>query len=118
MRLFSYLLAARTPQREPVPFQEILPLKLKNKVSGKGDNTSEIYCLYEMSVLLACFKSNEYNQKVCSKEIENFQQCYNESVKTKQGKKEKEAKGILIPGEKKLSSKQVNTLLRKFPQYE
>ncbi|XP_044745728.1 coiled-coil-helix-coiled-coil-helix domain-containing protein 1 [Coccinella septempunctata] len=117
MRLLSCLLAARTPQREPVPFQEILPLKLKPRVSGKGDRTSEVYCLYEMSVLMACFKANEFNQKVCSKEIENFQQCYDKSVKLKQGRKEKEAKGILIPGEKRLSPKQVNTLLRKFPQF-
>jgi hypothetical protein len=30
----------RKPCREPVPFQEILPLKLKDSVSGKGDKTS------------------------------------------------------------------------------
>jgi hypothetical protein len=31
---------ARLPQREPVPFQEILPLRLKKTVSGKGDKSS------------------------------------------------------------------------------
>jgi hypothetical protein len=30
----------RKPCKEPVPFQEILPLKLKDSVSGKGEKTS------------------------------------------------------------------------------
>jgi len=39
MRLNCSFLA-RVPQKEPVPFQEVLPLKLKKTVSGKGDKTS------------------------------------------------------------------------------
>jgi hypothetical protein len=35
--------------------------------------------------------------------------------KKKHKKKEQEQKGILVPGEKKLTSKQVNVLLKKFP---
>ena len=30
----------RRPTREPVPFQQILPLSLKNSVSGKGERSS------------------------------------------------------------------------------
>ena len=33
----------RRPGVEPVPFQEILPLSLKNSVSGKGDKTTGNY---------------------------------------------------------------------------
>ncbi|KAL3286986.1 hypothetical protein HHI36_001472 [Cryptolaemus montrouzieri] len=117
MRLATLLLAARSPQKEPVPFKERLPLKLKSRVSGRGMNTTEVFCIHEMSVLFACLKTNEFSQKLCSNEIENFQKCYSSSLTMREGRKEKEAKGILIPGEKKLSHKQVNTLLRQFPQF-
>ncbi|CAH0549986.1 unnamed protein product [Brassicogethes aeneus] len=115
--LFKSKVARPIPQ-EPVPFQEILPLKLKPAVSGKGDRTSEVCCLQEMSVMLACFKKNEFSQQLCSKEIDSFQKCYTGHLATKKVKKDKEAKGVLTPGEKQLSSKQVNTLLKKFPNFK
>ena len=41
LNFFFYFRAfGRRPCREPVPFQEILPLRLKDSVSGKGDKTS------------------------------------------------------------------------------
>lgn len=109
------VLAARLPGREPVPFQERLPLRLKDRVSGKADNIKEVSCLYEMSLLLACFKQNEFNQALCSKEIESFQKCYKETTARKLERKEKEAKGILTPGDRKMSAKQINQLLKSFP---
>lgn len=45
MRIFTSLLAGvgRRPQNEAaVPFQEMLPLKLKNSVSGKTDSQKEV----------------------------------------------------------------------------
>lgn len=84
-------------------------------MSGKGDNRTDVSCLYEMSVMFACFKLNDFNQTLCSKEIENFQTCYKEATKRKADRKEKEAKGILTPGDKKMSSRQINQLLRAFP---
>lgn len=116
MRLNCNLkIPARLPQTEPVPFQEILPLRLKKTVSGKGDKTSDVACLYEMSIMFACFKNNDFNQALCSKEISTFQRCYKDYMNKKYKRKDQEQKGILIPGEKKLTSKQVNVLLRKFP---
>ncbi|XP_069680864.1 small ribosomal subunit protein mS37 [Periplaneta americana] len=116
MRLFSQLkIPARSPQKEPVPFQEILPLRLKKSVSGKGDKTSDVACLYEMSLMFACFKNNDFNQALCSKEISNFQGCYKDYMDKKRIKKDREQKGILVPGEKKLSHKQLNVLLSKHP---
>lgn len=111
----SPVLAARVPGREPVPFQERLPLRLKDRVSGKGDNLKEVSCVYEMSLLFACFKQNDFNQALCSKEIENFQKCYKETTAKKFERKEKAAKGILTPGDKKMSAKQINQLLKAFP---
>lgn len=115
MRLFSHLLVARGNPKEPVPFKEMLPLKLRPTVSGKGAKTSDVCCIYEMSVMFSCFKENEFNQSLCSKEIESFQNCYKNHMHTKKARKDKEAKGILTPGEKQLSHKQINTLLKKFP---
>ncbi len=87
----------RKPCKEPVPFQEILPLKLKDSVSGKGEKTSgnqiwfkkknfyvfyslkkitDVACLQDMAVMLACFKKHDFNQALCSKEISSFQSCY------------------------------------------
>lgn len=100
---------------DPVPFQERLPLKLKEGVSGKGDKLKEVSCLHEMSVLFACFKRNEFNQALCSKEIESFQKCHTEATARKIDRKEKEAKGILTPGDRKMSSRQINQLLKAFP---
>lgn len=100
---------------EPVPFQEILPLKLKSRVSGKGDNTSNVSCVYEMSVMFACFKENEFNQSLCSKEIDTFKKCYNTHITNTKNRKEKETKGVLTPGDKQLSHKQLNKILKMFP---
>ncbi|KAK4884354.1 hypothetical protein RN001_000625 [Aquatica leii] len=94
MRVASALWTRGNP-KEPVPFQELLPLKLRNSVSGKGDKTTE--------------------QSLCSKEIESFQKCYKDHTVRKSLKEAQEAKGILIPGEKKLSHKQLNKLLSMFP---
>ncbi|XP_056631915.1 coiled-coil-helix-coiled-coil-helix domain-containing protein 1 [Diorhabda sublineata] len=115
MKIFSSLFVARPIPKEPVPFKELLPLKLKGAVSGKGGKSSDVCCIYEMSIMFACFKENEFNQAVCSKEIESFKKCYKNHLDAKKLKEEKEAKGVLTPGEKKMSHKQLNALLRKFP---
>ncbi|KAJ9583387.1 hypothetical protein L9F63_022253, partial [Diploptera punctata] len=81
MRLnINPILAARTPQKEPVPVQRSLPMKLKPTVSGKGNRTSDVSCLQEMAIMLACFKTNDFNQNLCSKEIDKFQNCYKKSL--------------------------------------
>ncbi|KAJ8966746.1 hypothetical protein NQ317_011160 [Molorchus minor] len=98
MKIITALLAARGNPKEPVKFQEILPLKLKGTVSGKGDKTSEVCCIYEMSVMLSCFKDNDFKEALCLKEVEAFKKCYTNHLETKKVKKEKEAKGILTPG--------------------
>lgn len=106
---------ARFNQKEPVPFQEILPLRLKENVSGKGDKTSEVSCLHEMSILFACMKTHDFDQSLCSKEISNFQHCYTTNLTKKRVKEEQELKGILTPGQKTFTHKQVNQMLRRFP---
>ncbi|XP_050352519.1 uncharacterized protein LOC126774905 [Nymphalis io] len=107
--------SARRPQRDPIPFQMLLPLRLKKAVSGKGDKLKEAACMQEMAVMFACFKKAEFDQEQCLKEVSAFQTCfkdYNERLKVQrdQGKK-----GILVPGEKNLTHRQLNQLLKSYP---
>ncbi|ENN78286.1 uncharacterized protein LOC109536477 [Dendroctonus ponderosae] len=119
MRLFTSLMGvkqkARARPQEPVPFKEILPLKLKPGVSGKGNKMSNLSCLYEMSILFACLSNSEFQQQPCGKEITSFQKCYSTYTSDKKQKSERDMKGILTPGERNLSAKQLNMLLKRYP---
>lgn len=111
----TLLYSARTPQNQnAVPFQEILPLRLKNRVSGKSNSTSEVACLQEMAILFACLKDNEFVERFCSKEIANFQGCYKNFLDKNYKAKQTENQGVVAPG-KNLNYKQLNKYLRKYP---
>ncbi|XP_050100611.1 uncharacterized protein LOC126581170 [Anopheles aquasalis] len=115
MRVATALLRVRKPQNESdVPFQEVLPLRLKNHVSGKTDKTSDVACLQEMTVLFSCLKTNDFNESLCAKEVGNFQQCYKGYLGKKSAKKETSGKGVLVAG-KDLNYKQLNKVLKKYP---
>lgn len=111
----GYVPRGRYVNPQNIPFKAILPLKLRNHVSSKGENTSNVACIQEMSVLFACLKRNDFKETRCAQEISTFQKCYNDHTEQKKEKEEKERRGVLIPGEKKLSHKQANELLKKFP---
>ncbi|KZS18908.1 Coiled-coil-helix-coiled-coil-helix domain-containing protein 1 [Daphnia magna] len=103
----------RRPCREPVPFQEILPLKLKDSVSGKGDRTSEVACLQDMAVMLACFKKHDFNQALCSKEIGAFQTCYTNFMIDHTKRKNMES--TMAGTKSKLPYRTLNKILKKYP---
>lgn len=100
---------------EPVPFQMLLPLKLKKTVSGKNDRQREAACMQEMAVMFACFKKSEFDQQQCLKEVAAFQGCYKEYKEKASSLRQQERQGILVPGEKKLTHRQMNQLLKAFP---
>lgn len=116
MKLPTVLLtSARLPQCETkVPFQEILALKLKNRVSGKADSENSVSCLQEMAVFFACMKNNDFNESMCSKEIGTFQKCYKTFLDNKSAAKIVQNQGTLKAG-KDLNSRQINMLFKKFP---
>ncbi|XP_055539511.1 uncharacterized protein LOC129726620 [Wyeomyia smithii] len=115
MRATVTLLKSRLPQIESkVPFQEILPLKLKNTVSGKTDKTSDVACLQEMAVMFSCLKTNEFDESLCAKEVSTFKKCYKVYIDKKAAKKETSGKGTLVPG-RDLNYKQLNKVLRQYP---
>uniref|UniRef100_A0A1A9V6B0 CHCH domain-containing protein n=1 Tax=Glossina austeni TaxID=7395 RepID=A0A1A9V6B0_GLOAU len=119
MRISSVLNAAngkaRAPQNEnKVPFQEILPLRLKNRVSGKADSSSDVACLQEMSILFACLKDNDFVEKFCNKEISQFKKCYKVFMDSKTALKATVNQGIITPGNN-LNYRQLNKYMRLFP---
>ncbi|ALC40890.1 CG12848 [Drosophila busckii] len=117
MRVPTAVYAARGRQAQnekDVPFQEILPLRLKNTVSGKADSGSDVACLQEMGVLFACLKDNEFVEKYCHKEISQFKNCYKFYMDRKLEAKKTVNQGIVTPGNN-LNYKQLNKYLRRFP---
>uniref|UniRef100_U5EG08 CHCH domain-containing protein n=1 Tax=Corethrella appendiculata TaxID=1370023 RepID=U5EG08_9DIPT len=115
MRGTPTLLKARSFQSEKiVPFQEILPLALKGKVSGKVDKAANVACLQEMAVLFACLKKNEFDESLCPKEISTFKNCYQIFVDSESAKKVIQQKNIIAPG-RDLNSRQLNKYLKNYP---
>lgn len=104
-----------TKNPRDVMFEELLPLKLKNKVSGKGDRTKERVCVHEMSVMFACFKKNEFDQSRCSDEINKFQACANKNHVDKFKRKKDLREGNITVGKDNLTPREINYLLKKHP---
>lgn len=121
MRLFTALYTApknkspRSPHKGKVPFRMLLPLELRKTVSSKSDRTTEAACLQEMAVMFACLKKNEFDQTPCINEVNAFQGCYKDFREINAITREQDKKGVLTPGEKKLTYRQVNKLLQAFP---
>lgn len=116
MKIIPTLLKnAREPQNiHKVPFQELLPLKLRDRVSGKGSRQSDVACVQEMTIMFACLKSNEFNQVACAKEISSFDGCYKKHLDTKFEERQARLKGGMATG-KKLHARELNVYLRKYP---
>ncbi|KAK7862832.1 hypothetical protein R5R35_000850 [Gryllus longicercus] len=117
MRATSFLLKGpgRAPAKEPVPFVEILPLRLKDTVSGKSNRQAENICLQELGLLLSCLKKHDFNQTSCDKEINAFKNCHKTVMAGKKIIYEQEKRGELKTGTKDLSSKQINKILKQYP---
>ncbi|XP_063701536.1 small ribosomal subunit protein mS37 [Culicoides brevitarsis] len=106
---------ARLPQNvNRVPFAEVLPLKLRDRVSGKGSRVSDVACVQEMTTMFACLKANEFNEAACTKEIDALSGCYTAFLEKKSKSKEDSRKGGIRTG-KNLDPRELNRYLKKFP---
>uniref|UniRef100_L7M2I2 CHCH domain-containing protein n=1 Tax=Rhipicephalus pulchellus TaxID=72859 RepID=L7M2I2_RHIPC len=107
----------RRPAEPPVPFRQLLPMQLKDKVSGKRDRQKDVACLPEMMTLFSCLAEKNYDSNNCSKEVTAFQGCFNKFLKQNAQYKATGSLGILTPGLKasQLTSQQANALLKKYP---
>nr|XP_032624596.1 coiled-coil-helix-coiled-coil-helix domain-containing protein 1 [Chelonoidis abingdonii] len=74
---------------------------------GLGEAT----CTTEMSLLMACWKQNEFNDAACAKEIQTFYDCVAKADVERKERLKQESLGQMGT----LSPKTVNKLLRRFP---
>uniref|UniRef100_A0A8C0F049 Coiled-coil-helix-coiled-coil-helix domain containing 1 n=1 Tax=Bubo bubo TaxID=30461 RepID=A0A8C0F049_BUBBB len=100
----------RQKKRPPV-LRSTRPLVLANKVANRREQAGEATCITEMSVMMACWKQNDFNDTACAEEIRMFHDCVAKAEKERKNQN----KDILSSGENLTSSK-VNKLLRRFPQ--
>ena len=107
---------ARVPQNEKkVPYKEVFPLKLQNKYVGASKNVKEKNCLYEMSLLFACLKDNNFENKLCDSQIEKFQNCVTNFEKHRKHQKQLQQIGVPTPDTVNFTDPQLTYLLRKYP---
>ncbi|KAG5680389.1 hypothetical protein PVAND_009898 [Polypedilum vanderplanki] len=106
---------ARAPQNEnKVPFQAILPLKLRERVSGKVDSVDTVPCLQELSILFAAMKDHDFDEKLCKKEIEALKKAHEIAEVQKKEDKARNS-GLVVSTGRKLTSLQLNRYLKRFP---
>jgi len=121
MRVFYALMkkaTARQPQNiKAVPFQAVLPIKIRNHVSGKSDKQKLAPCIQELTVLFAKLKEHDMNDELCAKETAILREANREYLTNRRITKKTRNEGILTPG-KDLHYKQLNKYLKMFPNAE
>ncbi|KAF1527374.1 Coiled-coil-helix-coiled-coil-helix domain-containing protein 1, partial [Eudyptes chrysocome] len=101
----------RQKKRPPV-LRPTRPLVLANKVANRREQAGEAMCITEMSVMMACWKQNNFNDTACAEEIRMFYDCVAKAEKERKNQNEEDA----LSPRGNLTSSKVNKLLRRFPQ--
>ncbi len=58
-------------------FKAVLPLVLKNTISGKGSTAKVSYkCIESMNNMINCLKLSDYNEANCASEVTLFLDCF------------------------------------------
>uniref|UniRef100_A0A8C7YF84 Coiled-coil-helix-coiled-coil-helix domain containing 1 n=1 Tax=Oryzias sinensis TaxID=183150 RepID=A0A8C7YF84_9TELE len=87
-------------------------LVLKDAVAIRRPRKGEATCITEMSVLMACWKQNNFADALCSTEISSFYTC----VSKAQAAMKNQSEQSLHQG--RLPPKQALTLLKRFPNIQ
>ncbi|XP_054456538.1 coiled-coil-helix-coiled-coil-helix domain-containing protein 1 [Anoplopoma fimbria] len=85
-------------------------LALRDEVANRKLKKGEATCITEMSVMMACWKQNNFVDGLCSNEMNSFYSCVE---KAQAAMKSKSEQAVLKGG--RLHPKQANTLLRRYP---
>ncbi|CAL1577725.1 unnamed protein product [Knipowitschia caucasica] len=87
------------------------PLSLKDAVANRKPHKGEATCITEMSLLMACWKQNNFVEDLCSTEVQNFYSCVHSAQVAMKNKTAAAGQdtGRLLP-------KQATTLLKRFPK--
>ncbi|XP_020482721.2 coiled-coil-helix-coiled-coil-helix domain-containing protein 1 [Labrus bergylta] len=86
------------------------PLTLRDAVANRKLKKGEATCVTEMSVLMACWKLNNFVDGLCSQEMESFYTCVD---KAQSSMKNKSDQNILQGG--RLPPKHATSLLKRYP---
>ncbi|KAK7111716.1 small ribosomal subunit protein mS37-like [Littorina saxatilis] len=97
-------------------YKIILPPVLRGYVSNKSDKLTKAQCVEEMSVLMACWKRNDFNQQRCSPELATFQKCAVAAQAAEKAAREAAKQGKTVDTSGRNPSGQVNKMLQRFPQ--
>ncbi|XP_053168979.1 coiled-coil-helix-coiled-coil-helix domain-containing protein 1 [Hemicordylus capensis] len=97
--------------QRPGPVRVARPLILADRVSNRRMRLGEATCITEMSLMMACWKKNEFSDTACAKEIQTFFDC---TAKAEEEWKESVVQEALGRSGK-LGTKQINKLLKQFP---
>ncbi|XP_027740938.1 coiled-coil-helix-coiled-coil-helix domain-containing protein 1 [Empidonax traillii] len=100
----------RLKKRPPV-IRPVRPLALADKVANRRENAGEATCITEMSVMMACWKQNDFNDAACAEEIRVFYDCVAKAEKQRRSQTED-----TLSSRGNLPSSKANKLLRRFPQ--
>ncbi|EOB04110.1 Coiled-coil-helix-coiled-coil-helix domain-containing protein 1 [Anas platyrhynchos] len=48
---------------------------LADQVANRRETAGDATCITEMSIMMACWKQNDFNDTACAKEIQMFYDC-------------------------------------------
>ncbi|KAM9344540.1 small ribosomal subunit protein mS37 [Symphorus nematophorus] len=86
------------------------PLVLRDAVANRKIKKGEATCVTEMSILMACWKQNNFTDALCSNEMKSFYTCVE---KAQAAMKNKSEQSSMEGG--RLHPKQATTLLKRYP---
>ncbi|XP_076980493.1 small ribosomal subunit protein mS37 [Tamandua tetradactyla] len=87
------------------------PLILANRVGERRREKGEATCITEMSVMMACWKQNEFRDEACRKEIQEFFNCASKAEATRKMRPIQETLGEF----RSLPPNKLNKLIQRFP---
>ncbi|XP_028614459.1 coiled-coil-helix-coiled-coil-helix domain-containing protein 1 [Grammomys surdaster] len=87
------------------------PLILANRVGNRRRDKGEATCITEMSMMMACWKQNEFRDEACRKEIQDFFDCSSKAQKARKMRSTQETLGQ----SESLPPHQMTKLLQRFP---
>ncbi|KAM6956619.1 small ribosomal subunit protein mS37 [Aplochiton taeniatus] len=87
------------------------PLALKDEVANRKMKKGEATCVTEISILMTCWKQNNFVEAMCSNEMKSFYSC----VEKAQAEMKENSKQEAIGKGARLTPKLANTLLKKYP---
>ncbi|XP_059215321.1 coiled-coil-helix-coiled-coil-helix domain-containing protein 1 [Centropristis striata] len=89
------------------------PLVLRDEVANRKLHKGEATCVTEMMAVMACWKKNNFVDGLCSNQIKGFYTCAEMARAAMRNKS-----GRDTPQGGRLPPKQVNTLLKRYPNQQ